>query len=87
MGPDASDAEIVLWAESTGAVVVSKDNDFRMLQLATGKPSRLLVIATGNIGTAELLDLTESRLGEIEQALLTAQCVQLHRTMLVVDTG
>ncbi len=84
-GLSSTDSEIISWAELDGAVVVSKDFDYRSLQMATGKPSRLLNVATGNIRTSDLLDLFGSLLDEVVTALHWARYLELHQTMLVIN--
>lgn len=86
IGAAASDNEIVAWAESHQAAVVSKDSDFRSLQLAAKKPTRLLIVATGNISTRDLIAVLSPRLQTIVDALAEAECVELHRAMVVIAT-
>jgi len=83
----ATDSTIARWAEENAAVVATKDDDFRLLQLATGRPPKILMVATGNISNRELLTLFTIRIAGIETALSTARRVELDRTTLVIDAG
>ena len=67
-GVTSSDVDIARWADKHGAVVVSKDSDFRSMQLASGRPAKLLGVATGNISTKDLLRLLGPRLDAIGQS-------------------
>lgn len=71
-------------ADATGAVVVTKDADFVINRTLHGRPQRLLVIATGNIGNSHLIHLIEANLRVIESALQTQSHVELGRESLVI---
>ena len=49
-----SDAEVMTVADSQGRAVVTKDADFVDSHLLHGRPARLMLISTGNIGNLEL---------------------------------
>lgn len=53
-GGDTRDSEITAFADETGRVVVTKDNDFRHTHVAAGRPSRLLFITLGNLRNRDL---------------------------------
>ena len=61
-------------------VVISKDTDFYHSHLLHGKPFKLVLVRTGNIGTRELAALFERHLGEIVSALETHSLIELDRT-------
>ena len=67
-GSRTTDPQIAAIADRDGRIVVTKDADFRNSHLLTGSPTRLLVVATGNIRNDDLSSLFESRLAEIEDA-------------------
>ena len=56
-GNRTSDQALCTQADASGATVVTKDADFAISRALAGTPQRLLVIATGNIGNAQLLAL------------------------------
>jgi predicted nuclease of predicted toxin-antitoxin system len=60
-------------------VVVTKDADFYHAHLLHGKPWKLLLIRTGNIGTHDLTDLFERHLPAIVAAFDGNSLVQLDR--------
>ena len=82
-GNRTTDQQIAALADREGRVVVTKDADFRNSHLLTGSPARLLVVATGNIGNDDLLNLFESRLAEIERAFTLGDHVELRRGAVV----
>jgi predicted nuclease of predicted toxin-antitoxin system len=53
-GNKTPDAEVIDFAEQEQRVVVTKDADFVNSHLLTGKPTKLLLIATGNISNRDL---------------------------------
>jgi predicted nuclease of predicted toxin-antitoxin system len=53
-GNRSTDEQVIERAELDGRVVVSKDADFVNSHLISGRPSRLLLVSTGNISNAEL---------------------------------
>ena len=66
---EAKDLEIYDAAREAGAVVVTKDSDFVLLQARLGPPPRILWITCGNTSNAYLMDLLASRLPEAFQLL------------------
>jgi predicted nuclease of predicted toxin-antitoxin system len=70
-------------ADHDGRIVVTKDADFRNSHLLSDSPKRLLVVATGNIRNADLLELFEARLAEIEEAFILSQYVELTQSAVI----
>ena len=60
-------------------VVVTKDSDFYHSHLLHGKPWKLLLVRTGNIGTRELAGLFERHLPAIVAAFDQSSLVELER--------
>lgn len=86
-GWTTGDREIATFADAENRVIVSKDKDFRNLQLAVGVTRKLLRLRIGNIANRELLQLVGSRIDDIALALDAAEYVELHRTVLVANRG
>lgn len=85
--PDANttrDTEITDLACREGRIVVSKDGDFVDSHLVQQRPPKLLWIATGNMGNAQLESLMERNLTAIEAALASNDFVELSRDNLIV---
>lgn len=78
------DGEINRVADSEDRAVVTKDSDFRESHLLRGTPRRLLRVTTGNIANVELIALFHRNLGAIEDALTTADHIELSAQELVV---
>lgn len=64
--------------------MVTKDADFRHSHTVAGTPASLLLVSTGNIRNAELIELFKRRLGDVEAAFADAAFVELHRDVLIV---
>ena len=60
-------------------VVISKDTDFFYSHILQGRPWKLLLVRTGNIGTAELCALFSRHLPAILGALETHSLVEIDR--------
>jgi predicted nuclease of predicted toxin-antitoxin system len=83
-GNRSTDREIAQRADAEDRVVVTKDSDFRDSHLLTGRPAKLLVVATGNITNDALLELFGRALEADVAAFDLADFVELHRDDLVV---
>ena len=83
-GNRTSDPEIAEFADRHNRIVVTKDRDFRDGHLLTGRPRRLLIVATGNITNSALLALIEGHLEAIGTAFDDADFVEMGADVLVV---
>ncbi|TWP37941.1 DUF5615 family PIN-like protein [Leekyejoonella antrihumi] len=68
-GSRSSDRQVAAAADAEDRVVVTKDSNFRDSHLLRETPSRLLIIATGNVTNETLLAVFERS--------LTANCQRL----------
>ena len=85
--PDAnrtSDAQIIDLADREQRVVVTKDADFVDSHILHGRPARLLLVSTGNIGNRELEALVEPLLADILREFRAHSFLELGRTGLVI---
>jgi predicted nuclease of predicted toxin-antitoxin system len=64
--------------------VVTKDDDFVQSHLIFGRPEKLLLVATGNIGNTELEILLRKNLASIIQALDGVKFVEIDREALTI---
>ena len=83
-GNRTTDAWIAEFADGDGRVVVTKDRDFRDGHLLMHSPRQLLVVATGNITNAALIELFRENANTLVAALDHADLVELGPTALVV---
>ena len=83
-GNRTSDAEINEIAAHEQRVVITKDADFVNSFLVFGKPYKLLVVSTGNITNADLLNLFSKYLPQIESVLQPHRYIELTRTALLI---
>lgn len=83
-GNRTSDQTISAFANAQNAVVISKDRDFLDSHLLTSSPSRLLMVATGNIPNRRLLSIFENHMDSIENAFKQASWVELNAEGLIL---
>lgn len=79
-----TDQEILAVAEREGRVVVTKDDDFVQSFLVSGRPDKLLLISTGNVGNQDLEALIRSSLSHIVDALEDNRFLEIGREALVI---
>jgi predicted nuclease of predicted toxin-antitoxin system len=79
LGNFTPDAQIIAFAEDWEAVVVTKDGDFLAARALTGRPRRLLFVATGNIRNADLIMVLMHHLDGMTLALQESGLVELDR--------
>ncbi len=65
-------------------VVVSKDTDFYYSHLLHGRPWKLVLVRTGNMGLRETRQMFETHLPAIVTALQTHTLVELDRQCLSI---
>jgi predicted nuclease of predicted toxin-antitoxin system len=83
-GNRTADREIIELACRDDRIVISKDADFVSSHLLTGRPPRLLLVATGNMGNAELQRLLEGNIEILEDSLASHRFIELGRDALVI---
>lgn len=83
-GSRTSDQAISAFANDRNAVVVSKDRDFLDSHLLTSRPTRLLMVATGNIPNRRLLSMFENHMESIENAFAQVSWVELNEEGLIL---
>lgn len=83
-GKRSTDRAIVEIAEREGRVVVTKDADVVNSFVVARRPSKLLLVSTGNISNARLEALLLANLAQIEAALQASAFVELNQTALII---
>jgi len=83
-GNSTADEFIIELACRDDRIVVTKDADFVSSHLLTGRPPRLLLMAMGNVGNAELKHLLDANIQILDDALASHRFVELGRDSLVV---
>lgn len=83
-GNRTTDGEICALAERDERIVVTKDDDFVQSHVLQGRPPRLLLVATGNIGNRELISLWQAHLDQIETGFAISDFVEITRSALVI---
>ncbi len=77
-GNATPDSEVARVADTHDRVVVTKDADFVVSHLASGRPTRLLLVAVGNVSNVVLLELVKRHLETIVEANESSRLVELH---------
>ncbi len=75
---------LCLIADKDGRIVVTKDDDFVQSFLLRNTPQRLMLVASGNIGNAELERLIIAALPTITEAFATAHYIEIGRNSVIV---
>lgn len=83
-GNATKDSEINARSLAEARVVVTKDADFVQSLLLQGRPYKLLLVSTGNVGNSELLGLLLERLDGIAELFGSHTYVELTRDALIV---
>ena len=83
-GNRTSDAEIIEHADREQRVVVTKDSDFVDSHTLQGRPAKLLLVSTGNLGNAELESLMAPLIPLIASEFKNHSFLELGRAGLVI---
>ena len=83
-GNATPDSEIIAVADREGRVVVTKDADFVDSFLLMGRPKKLLLVSTGNIGTADLCRLVVAQLPLIITAFARHHFAELNASTFII---
>jgi len=78
------DNEIIGIAECEDSIVVTKDDDFVQSFLVSGRPPKLLLVATGNISNTELEKLIVANLKAIVNAFENYRFIEIGLNVLVI---
>ncbi|MFT3875347.1 MAG: DUF5615 family PIN-like protein [Propioniciclava sp.] len=83
-GTTLPDAQIANIADAEQRIVVTKDEDFRVSHLLSGRPARLLHITCGNISTRDLLALVDEHYASIQMAISQFNYIELDRPGVII---
>ena len=83
-GNRTTDLEVISIADRDGRIVITKNDDFVQSFLLRKSPRRLMLIALGNIGNAELERLIAKAWPAIVDVLETAHFIEISKKSLIV---
>ena len=83
-GNTSADDQLATWADERGAVVITKDDDFRISHRLGHPPARLLLISIGNCSNPELTDYIERVLPILETSFEQPAMIEIRRDVIVV---
>lgn len=78
-----TDQEITEIADAENRVLITKDRDFWDSFILTGKPQKLLLVSTGNIGNNELIDLFSRNIHIIDDLFQTNAVIEINSTEMI----
>ena len=67
-------------------ILITKDSDFLESFLVQGRPPKLILIRTGNIGNKELNELFDKHLDRISSLMGANSLVEITKTEIVIHT-
>lgn len=79
-----TDGHIIDLAEKQSRIVISKDSDFLDNHILSGKPSKLLIVSSGNITNTDLIVLFDKNWGALEALFTKNSVIELNRTDIIV---
>lgn len=83
-GNRTRDEELAALATREDRILITKDSDFVTTFHLQHSPPKLLLVSTGNIDNAALLQLFLTNLVHLERALIENDFVELSRTALTI---
>ena len=84
LGNRTPDSEIIQIADAEERVVVTKDDDFVQSFLLKNQLRRLMLVATGNIGNSELIQLVAKVLPAVIEAFEKARYIEINHHSMVI---
>lgn len=79
-----TDKRIIEIAENENFVLITKDDDFLKAFYLTGKPSKLILVRTGNISNARLIEIFSIHLLNIEGMLSENPFIEIYKDEIVI---
>lgn len=83
-GNATADTALLDYSEKNDCVITTKDSDFSTSFWLQNRPSKLLLISTGNIKNAELEILLTANFDQLISALIENRYVELTREHMIV---
>ena len=83
-GNRSTDKQVIDRAELDARVVASKDADFVDSHILLGKPSKLMLISTGNISNADLEQILVPLVPSLIKAFQTHVFVELSQSGIII---
>lgn len=77
-GDESSDTEIINYAEKHELIVVTKDSDFFHSHSLQNKPTKLLLVSTGNIKNKQLLDFFRRNHLQLSELFETVNFIEIN---------
>ena len=78
-----SDSEIIALSQSEQYIVITKDTDFWDIYKQKAEPYKLIYLTVGNCSTQDLIQLFDSNLSIILEALKTSDVIEINRKNII----
>jgi len=78
------DYQIIALSMNDNRIIITKDNDFLESFLIKKEPEKLIIIKTGNISNAELLDIFDANFDIIIKSIQENSLLELRSNELIV---
>lgn len=79
-----TDGYIIRLAEQQDRIVITKDRDFWDNYILSGKPSKLLIVSTGNITNTDLITLFDKNLQTLDKLFSNNSVLELGQNEIIV---
>ena len=76
-GDESKDSFITNYADRNGLIVITKDTDFYHSHMLNGKPSKIMLVTTGNIKNRALFELIRANATTIESLFQSCDYIEL----------
>ena len=77
-GDESTDTEIISYAENHKLIVVTKDSDFFHSHSLQNKPTKLLLVSTGNIKNKQLFDVFRRNHLQLNELFKTVNFIEIN---------
>ena len=79
-----TDSQIKKIASKENRIIITKDADFLESHLLSGNPAKLVIVKTGNIPNAELLNLFSKQIKIIIKAIKNSSLIEIHKGEIIL---
>lgn len=86
-GDETKDSEIISFADEENYIIITKDIDFYHSHMLNKKPSKLLLVTTGNIKNRDLFEMININLEVIVRLFKTCEYIEVSNSGIIGHTS